>query len=443
MAPWAQAILATDANSAVSIYLNKNSRFSSGQVSRSELESKQISSETEVSYDATWDHKNYTLQADQILRDIQVARFVVTTQKTSLYSLNRSDSSVIKNWPAEKELEITAVDDLWARVKDKDSNLQGWLPLNSVQSTHTDPGVFVNLIDTYIRKSPDNQSDVLTTLPRHRRVIPLEISKQFIKINYENQTGYVDITHFISRADFASLAFVPGKNWVTVRYRNNDSIITQFGDAVLLKDVLGYVTNPRRGVVKNAETSYGPPLRARVDILKQEAHVWAQSQIAGHGQVWWKKQELILNTEKPASEATLTTEELLTREIYSIAFENKNSVRGVVSSNGVYRTDDGKIWTLLPQFEKNNYPVSIHPNGTWFVGSYKSRNRGKSFEPFIRWDKIANAIEATHFRNPRYMKLTQIEALPDSKILIHVDTGNRKVKLRSLIGDLNWDVIKN
>lgn len=437
------AALATDADSALSFYRSKQSLFPSGQVSRSELERKLTHSETEVAYRSAWDNKEYTLQADQIVRDIQVARFVETSQPTPLYSLNRSDSQTLKTLTQKTALEIVAVEDFWARVKEKNGVLQGWVPLFTLQNTHDDTGVYTNIIDTYLRKEAASSSPVLTTLPRLKRVIPLEITKHFLKIQYENQIGYVDITHFISRADFASLAYHPKKGWLTVRYRNNDTVVTKDGDAVPLKEILGYITSNNRGIIKKADMSYGPPLRARVEILKQEAHVWGVSQLAGHGQVWWKRKDLLLEKAKPASASTITTEELMKREIYSIAFENKNSVRGLVSSEGIYRTEDGLTWTLMPQFAKNNYPVSIHPNGTWFVGSFKSKNKGKSFEPFIRWDIIAKAIESAYHRNPRILKLTQIEALPNSKILIHVDTGSSKVKLRSLIGDLNWDVIKN
>lgn len=443
VAPSCWAALATDANSALSFYRSKYSLFPSGQVSRSELETKLTHSETEVAYRSAWDSKEYTLQADQIVRDIQVARFVETNQPTLLYSLNRSDSQTIKSLPKKASLEILAADDFWARVKEKSGAIQGWVPLSSLQNTHDDIGVFINLIDTYIRKDAASSSSVLTTLPRLKRVIPLQITKKFLKIEYESQIGYVDITHFVSRADFASLAYHPRKNWLTVRYRNNDSIVTKDGETIPLKEILGYITSNRRGIIKKADTSYGPPLRARVEILKQEAHIWGVSQLSGHGEVWWKRKNLLIEEVKPLSASTMSAEELMKREIYSIAFENKNSVRGLVSSQGIYRTEDGLTWTLMPQFGKNNYPVSIHPNGTWFVGSFKSKNKGRSFEPFIRWDNIAKAIESAYHRNPRILKLTQIEALPNSKILIHVDTGSSKVKLRSLIGDLNWDVIKN
>lgn len=442
--PNSWAALATDASSAVSFYRNKNSLFPSGQISRSTLEEKLLRSENEIAFRSTWDKKEYLLQADQILRDIQVALNVESKSSIVLMSLDRSDSTPVKSIPARTNLEIITVEDFWARVKEKSTGIEGWTPLHNLQARHDDLGVYMNIIDTYIRKDPSSYGKILTTLPRLHRVIPLEVSKGFIKIKYENQVGYADITHFVTRADFANLAYHPKKNWLTVLYRNNDMIITQKGETVPMKEILGYVSNIHRGVmVRPEDSSYGPPLRARVEIIKPEANVWGVSRVEGHGEVWWKRKSLLSEEKESVVPSLVSTDSLMKREIYSIAFENKNSVRGIVSSEGVYRTEDGLNWTMISQFGKQNYPVSIHPNGTWFVGSYKSSNQGKSFEPFIRWDNIAEAIEAAYHRNPKILRLTQIEALPNSKVQIYVDTGSSKVKLRSSIGDLRWEIIKN
>lgn len=443
LTPPSWAALATDADAGEFFFRSKYSLFPSGQASRTSLESKLFRTETELSYRSAWDHKEYILQGNQIIRDIQVARFVETKSTTPLYSLNRSDSPAIKSLTTKTSLEIIAVEDFWARVKEKKGSAQGWVPLHTLQSCHDDLGVFTNLIDTYLRAGPSSNASVITTLPRLRRLIPLEIGKDFLKVQYENHIGFVDITHFISRADFANLAYHPQKNWVRVLYRNNDRLITSQAQAIPLKEVLGYVADGHRGIVKNSSGAYSPPLRARVEILKPEAHVWGISQLEGHGEVWWKRKNLLVEESKPVTSNQILTDTLMKREIYSIAFESKNSLRGLVSSNGIYRTEDGITWTQIPQFGKSNYPVSIHPNGTWFVGPYKSINKGQSFLPFIRWDNIAQAIESAYHRNPKILKLTQIEALPNSRIQILVDTGSDKVKLRSLIGDLRWDVIKN
>ena len=439
--PSAFAALSTDAETALSFYRDKNSLFPSGQVSRTTLETRLLRSENEIAFRSQWDKKEFRLQADQIVRDIQVARFVESKDAVSILSGNRSDAMVLKALPSKTNLEVLSVDDFWAQVKEPKENITGWIPLHHLQSRHDDMGYFMNIIDTYLREKPLANGKVITTIPRLYRLLPLEITKNFLKVKYDDNVGYVDITHFISRADFSTLAYHPQKGWQQALYRNNDMLLSQSGLTLPLKEILGYVTDSHRGVVVRGTGAL--PLRARVNIVKLEANNWGVSRIDGHGEVWWKKKNLLITTPSPLADTTLTTDELMKRELYSIAFENKNSLKGLVSSEGVYRTEDGVTWTLLPQFGKKNYPVSIHPNGTWFVGSFKSSNRGKSFEPFIRWEQIAQAIESTYHKNPKIMRLTQIEALENSRVLIHVDTGSRNIKLRSLIGDIRWDVIKN
>lgn len=439
------AALATDASKAVSFYRSKTSAFPSGQVSRTSLENSLRRTEMEASFTVSWDRKSYSLSGDRLIRDIQVARFVETRSPVTLLSLNRSDSSLVKSVPANHPLELLECDDYWARVKEKNTNTQGWLPLHFLTTRHDDPGVYMNLIDTYVRTEPSSFGKVLTTLPRLKRVIPLEVTASFLKIQYNGKTGFVDITHFVNRADFATLAYHPKKSWLTVAFRNNNKILTKKGENVDMSEVLGYVTSPLRAIVIRPDsTNYGPPLRARVEIQKPEAVIWGISRVDGHGEVWWKKTDLLL-PQNPVVEPSkqILTDTLLKREIYSIAFESKTSVRGLVSSEGIYRTDDGLTWTAIPQFGKQNYPVSIHPSGVWFVGSFKSVNQGKSFEPFIRWDKLAQAIESAYHKNPKILRLTQIEALPNSQIQISVDTGSSRVKLRSSLEGTTWNVVRN
>ncbi|MNL70292.1 hypothetical protein D3C87_1952740 [compost metagenome] len=76
------------------------------------------------------------------------------------------------------------------------------------------------------------------------------------------------------------------------------------------------------------------------------------------------------------------------------------------------------------------------------MGSFRSTNKGASFEPFIRWDQIAEAIESAFHRNPKILRLTQIDALPNSQVQIHVDTGIKQVKLRSSLAGGTWNVVR-
>ncbi len=437
----ASAVLSTDAEKAASFYKSPQSLFPSGQVSRSALEDKIQTTELEIAFLTNWDHKSFLLQGDQVLRDIQLAKYARTRSFVQLLRENKRDAIPVKNLEAKSEVEIQQVETYWAKVvlKNKEKTV-GWLPLHTLQALHDDTGVFINLIDTYLRSEPKMASGIMTTIPRMRRIEPLKIEKGFLKVRYEGNTGYADINHFVAKADFANLAYHSKKGWVPILHRNNDFAVTASKDLLPLSEIKGYATNETRGIVVKAETGYGPQLRSRVEIVKPEACIWAVSNLKGHGDVWWKYKDLLLEYNKPGKN-TLTTEDLMKREIYSIAFESKTSLKGLVSAEGIYRTEDGQNWTELPQFGKQNYPVNIHPTGVWFIGSFKSMDKGKNFEPFIRWDQIAEAIESAYHRNPKILRLTQIDALPNSQVQINVDTGLKKVKLRSTLSGGAWTVV--
>ncbi len=122
-------------------------------------------SETEIAYRTRWDKKDYLLQSSQILRDIQLALNVENPESVRLLSLNRSDASLVKALPAKTNLEIITIDDLWARVKEKSSGMEGWVSLQALRPRYDDLGVYVNIIDTYLRKDPHSASRVITTVP--------------------------------------------------------------------------------------------------------------------------------------------------------------------------------------------------------------------------------------------------------------------------------------
>jgi hypothetical protein len=439
--PSANAALATDASAAISFYRTKESSFSSGQASRTILENKLISTQIESTYRVRWDRKEYELEAKQILKDIQVARQVDTNSACQLLSLNRNDSGVIKVLNAGATVEILETDDYWARVRTYKDKVTGWVPLSMLKNRHDDVGVFVNIMDTFMRGEPNSFGRVITKVPRLSRVQPLGFEKGFMKISINNVVGFVDVNHFASRADFSNLAFVDNK-WIPITHRNGEYLVSAQRAQIPLQRALGYMTSSTRGVVTRAVPG-GPQLLSRVEITKPEANVWALSKVDGHGEVWWKRNSLAHDVNPITDKNTISTDELMKREIYSIAFESKSSVRGVVSAEGIYTTEDGLTWKQIPQFGKQNYPVYIHPKGQWFVGSYKSTNQGQSFEPFIRWEVVADAIEASIHRNPKLLRLTQIEAVSPTQIIINVDTGSSKIKLMSSLADsTHWSVLK-
>lgn len=435
------ALFVTFSSAALPFYRGPLSLFPSGQASRNQLEDKLIRSEYEAQYVAQWNKREYHLKGENFLREIQVARQVQTRTGVEILAEKKSTAKVVEALPAHSSLEILDCDSYWALVLHPSHKTQGYVPLHLLHAKNEDLGVIVNIVDTFLRPAPEGHG-LITTVPRMSRLIPISYKGSWVQVRYGDFKGYVDLNHFVSRADFARMVFHRKKKWTLVSHRENNFLISERQEKLAMEDIQGFVTTTNRGIVISGEDEKLPPLQARVDILKTEAHIWGISQLDGHGEVWWQKSDL-LETAETKSEEGLSSEELMKRKIYSLSFENKKSLRGLVSADGVYRTEDGSHWKKIAQFADQNLPVSIHPEGNWYVGSYKSTDGGKTFEPFIRWDVVAQSIEASIHRAPRILRLTRIEALPHSQIQIQVDTGVQRLEFRAALSDsTKWKLVR-
>jgi hypothetical protein len=180
-------------------------------------------------------------------------------------------------------------------------------------------------------------------------------------------------------------------------------------------------------------------LRQTAKIIKQEAQVWSISELNGHGKVFWKNQPLKTN-EVPL----LTKEEFLKREIYSVEWNSAQPLIGLASSNGIFSTiDGGNNWTQLLQFKNENHPVSISPDGSWFVGSLKSNDQGQTFRHFIRMDLLARLVENQSKKTPKIFRLSEIK-FKNSLMQIKIDTGIQQFRLATKSKSdtiLDWDFV--
>lgn len=439
LGPSAQAALNTDAEKSVPFFLNKESLFASGQVSRSALDASLLKTETSSQFQVEWNGKKITLKSDQLLTDIHTALNVTTVAETPLYSLNNKFSPNIDTIKEKTELQIIETDPFWAKIFHPKTGKIGWIPLHQLRPKHDDVGVYVAIRSAKLLAEPKSTSAFAGQLPFLSRISPVSISDRYIKLVYNNRTVYAPIEDFVTKADFATWIYHPEKNWTMITHRQKNFVQTKSGEQLFLAEVMGYVTNNKKGIViRTGASMFEPSFLNKVNILHAESSVWGQSRISGHGNVWWKKEDLLETTPTLQAPKNITSEDLLKREIYSVAFESKSSVRGVLSSNGVYRTLDGLHWTLIPLFAEQNLPVSIHPNGRWFVGSYVSMDQGRTFEPFIRWDKVAETIERTQGKTAKKLRLTKIESLPRSEVAIHIDTGSKILKLTTKTDEQFW-----
>ncbi len=425
---------------AIPFYRNLQSHFSSGQAPRQDLENRLKSQEFHHSLKISWNKKEFSIEGHQLIQEIQCVSVAQLAKNSPLLESQQSTSNPLGLLSKDQEVEILEIQGSWAKVREPARKTLGWMPITDLKAKNEDAGVFVNLIDTFLRKKPSHESTLITTIPKAQRLKIVGYDNGFLKTKYLDHEGYVDLSHLVSRADFAVWAYI-GNKWHSVHHREDQFIVTSNKIKIPLDEIVALTGSPNKGVIINSDGAE-PPVRAHVQILESESHQWALSLLPGHGMVWWKKDSLNTSKKTEVEDTGLSADEILKRPVFSLALEGTKKVKGLISAQGIFRTEDGVKWLPLKQFGNQDLPVSVHPDGYWFVGSYKSSDRGETFEPFIRWDQLAGLIESHLGRHPKHIRLQKLESLPRGQLQAFVDTGPGHVTLRYTISSSSWTVVK-
>ncbi len=424
---------------AISFYKTQKSQFTSGQAALSDLEKTLIRTEKDFNYQVEWDKQLYTITDSDLVRETQVMRLAHTTETVIVRSQPQSNGSPLTTFKPKSELEVLQVRETWAQIKS--NNIQGWIPLQSLESKTADPGIAYVFTATDLREKPEANSKRLSLISRGTRFQDFTVKNNWLHINTEKQNGYIDIGHVYLRADFAQWAYHRTLGWIRIQHRENNQLRTQDNLLFPMTEFNSYVSYPHRAFVINSQNK-GPQKRSRVEIKKLLADRWAVSRVKDHGEVWWKKESVALGKEMPSDLEVLSTQELLKRQVFSMAFTDSKKIQGLVSAKGIYKTMDGETWTKINHFGNNDYPVAVHSDGAWFIGAYRSLDAGKTFEPFIRWDKVADALAQKNITTGSQFKILKIETLKKPYIEILMDTGTRRVSLQTHILNQTWRTVK-
>ncbi len=427
-------------NPVLSFYRNQQSLFPSGQVPRSDLEKAVLSRELSPSFRVTWNKKEFEIPGDSLTKDVQITRTLISKLKTEVLKSPQSGSVRLFTIPAKTAVVVLKTDSFWAEIVDPKQKLKGWVPLHHFHPPAEDTGVYLTVTDSFLQKKPRNAAEIITTIPKGFRLIPLGFEKNYVKVQYKGRNGYVDLSSVIGRGDFAMWAYHENKAWLGISHRENEFLITVDGQKLKLQDFLAYAPYQDRGIITQKTNEEGPSIRSRVEITSKEAHRWTQSLLAEHGKVWWRSEETSTATQDEIIK--ISSEQLMKRSLHGVAFAPGSPFKGLVSANGIFRTEDGNSWQEIPQFSGQNFPVSIHPEGIWYVGSYRSYDEGKTFEPYIKWDKLAQQIQDSLHKMPRHLRITQIEPMSHSRIRIFLDTGVQKIKMQAHVLSQEWSLVK-
>jgi hypothetical protein len=323
------------------------------------------------------------------------------------------------------------------KVQDPLSKLEKNLSTSQVLSDSFDLGYALILKDTYLRKTSSNEGSVLTTIPQGFRLKPLYYQDGFFKVQYKDYLGFVSLGEALTKFDMATMVYSDNQ-WHFVIKREFGSLITNTQKKISMNLIQKIITPDTRGII--ASSNQKVPLWSHIEIVKTEKNEWNRSDVKGHGSVWWKTPDD--EKKSPISEQAVLIDQLIRQPISSVSFHPKNPMRGILSSNGVYLTDDGLHWKRVKQFDDYNGPVHYFNEVLIFVGNYRSTDGGKTFENYIQIDRLAQAIQDQYGFLPRRLQVNKIETMAPYRIRIEIETGFRKIKMESPLFTQDWKAAK-
>lgn len=307
------------------------------------------------------------------------------------------------------------------------------------KSVYTDMGHFLTLTNAPLKNEAQMNSSTLKMVPASTKLVPLAYKNGFVKVKFGALTGFIDISNTLSKIDFARAVYIqkmPSKReWVYVKSRIFDRIELINGSTISFSDVIAIYTQDDLGIISEANNHL--PLWSKVYLKKEVETNWRKSSIKGHGVVWWKDNSLPENADD-----SVDIDDLLKSDVYSVSFAPKNPKKAVASTSlGIFKTDDGENWKKLSFFKENlKVPVLYHSDSILFVGSYRSTDSGKSFEPYINVNTISSSLSKKLGFAPSSLRIKKIQAISPTKIMIEADTGVKRLNLQSSIYNQNWEI---
>lgn len=429
----------TQIQRATPFYLNPTSPLSSGQARRAELEKNVLTKTYQPSYEISVNSQVASVSANALLRDLDLSTEAVTREaKNPVFTLPRVDkksTSGLRELPRDRRVHILLKEGEWVLVR-IGSSTKLWMLETYLRTYQKETGCFRSLQKGFLRKEASLTSPIIVDLPKSLCLVPDRYAADWIHVTYDGVSGWINSTQLIHKTDVAQWVYWKGK-WNRVIGRKGTLVATDKGIQIPLSEIESVITDPSKGFVLQLENiQAGTPIK----VLSRNDVLWIQSKIPDHGIVWWKRLDMHPLDERAPEK--ITTEQLLRREIFSADFDQDKSRRGIVSASGIYVTRDGETWTKINQFKNENHPVSLHPMGYLVVGDQYSRNDGRSFAPYVRWDTITKLIELHTQKSANQIILHEVKSQPNAGLKLTLHTGTEKITVKGFINENNWEISK-
>ena len=359
------------------------------------------------------------------------AAFVLTTQTViPFYSDGRAALDYIIN--KNTRLKVQKVISGHVQVRVKGQNL--WILKDLLEVDPNDWGYVVSKHRTPLRKKPLNESKATGYLSSGLRLTPIRFQKEFIEIEWRKQPYFIPFSYVISRLNFAKKIKL-NTGWKDILFVMDHWIKTTDDQFVSIEQI--------QGIQGGRSLAYNMASKA---YIRSDSHI----------------QSNVLQTISPLTALSvisqsrnsvsvprrvISTDQLFSRKIFDVA-----SAKGLMlaSANGIFRSHDGISWERLSFFENKNFPLAISPSGKIYVGPYRSINDGKSFDQYIRWDLVFDALQADGIRAVSELSIKDIEFLNNSSRILRMTLQmgrdwSKKVRSTKVISydeGISWSAMK-
>lgn len=403
------------ANPGIYFYLTPESAFPSGQVHRGDLEKYSLKEHQRMQFLGQRAGIKFWISPDEITRDIDVAFRVMDVRSKTIYWILEIDHGVAKTYN-----EVTG--------------LQEKIDVESLTPLADDLGVAIPYLQIPIRQEASWKSETLYRAQSSERLRILRVDGDWVLVSplqAPEKKGWAELSGLITRFDFATHILPIGEKWTEVQHRRGGEMISTTGSVVPLKNIRALITEAEKGLALRNLKTLNIPARAPIDLIKPKSKEWIESNLPGHGRVFWKRDVDEWRDPEEIKPMILSTEGILKRSITSVGFHPKEAQFGLASAEGIFMTRDGFIWEQLPFFERKNYPVAVSDEGHLFVGPYRSTDQGISFFPYLKWESISKLDqEWSSLRHHPILRLIHIEPLKKQEVRIVLNNGLRTWRMK-------------
>jgi hypothetical protein len=390
---------------AMPFYKSPDAPFLSGQAHLKKLVSLQKNTSDVKFYRVKKDQRQFWIEAKEVVRDLHVSG-AVTDLKT------------------QNEVRVVSANEFQLQVTDGPRIYN--LAFDQAVPVYTDLGLGKLIRESQLRAKPSWKADSLGSFNGGTSFKLIDFQGDWIQVSSLSapaQTGFFPTGSMITKFDFASFVYVKD-GWIPARFRQGSKMAMKDGTEIPIDQVSALITQADLAisVSQNENLKY----REHMKLVETSFETWIESELPGHGRVFWKKQS---QTKKHSFEAEVTTEDILEKSVYALSFHPKHPNVGIVAAQGIYLTTNGLTWKKLESFGSQNWPVLITPEGRLYVGDQMSSDWGKSFHHYFKWASLMTELSSMGIDSHKGLKMASLKVDQKGFLNMSIQAGSKIMHL--------------